>query len=178
MPRSVLYRLDFNLHSCRLWSSEQQCCGLQIKLDATVSWWWQWRWWSPWPLQGADGVFRFKAWRPEGGTCGMVGVSMARMLSWCPTNILLPYVSIILFTIPPSPASRETILPFKGPQLPQSAHFWVVSSPGPTYATVSRQLHLRHSRSSRAHIAMGSLMPVMKQQLMWQWSGTSADWLM
>ena len=99
-------------------------------------------------------------------------VSMACMLSWCLTNILLPYVSIILFAITPSPTLCETILPFKGPWLPQSMHFQVVSSLGPTYTTVSRELCLRHSRLSRAHIAMGSSMPATKQQLMWQWSGT------
>ena len=85
--------------------------------------------------------------------------------------------STIPFITPPSPASHETISPSKDPSLHQSIHFRVVGSPGPTSTTVSRPLHLRHSRSSRVRFTMGFSMPATKQQLMWQRNGTLADWL-
>jgi hypothetical protein len=104
------------------------------------------------------------------------GVSLACILSWYPTDKLLLYVSIILFITLSSPASHETILPFKGPRLPRSKHSRAVGSQGLIYAIVSRQIPLRHSRSSRVHTATGFSMPAMKQQLMWLQNGISVDW--
>jgi hypothetical protein len=86
--------------------------------------------------------------------------------------LTVPYISTNPFATPPSPTSRETISQSKGPQLLQSAHFQVVGSLGRTYTINLRQIHLRHSRLSRVHFGMGSLMLVTKQQLMWQKSGT------
>ena len=73
-----------------------------------------------------------------------------------------PRISTILLATPPSPTLRETISRSKDPQLPWSAHFQVVGSLVLTYATDSKWICSKHSRSSRVHFGMGLLMLVMK----------------
>jgi hypothetical protein len=104
------------------------------------------------------------------------GVSILLILLSCPTNRL--HVSIILLAILHSPASRVTISRFKDRLSPQSALFRAGGSPELTYAIDSRPTHSRHFRSSRAPFATGFSTPPMKQQLMWQLSGTMVDLLM
>ena len=73
-----------------------------------------------------------------------------------------PRVSTIPLATPPSPTSRETISRSKDPQLPQSARFQVVGSLVLTYATDSKRIRSKHSRSSRVPFGMGLSTSVMK----------------